>query len=325
MPRLAFLYRTDTHVSDKSPSSWKADYPTEIWSSLEQIGLLSKKFDVNAVLDGGDFFHVKSASRNSHGLVIKTAALHKGYACPVWCVEGNHDISYNNLETIDRQPLGVLFESAVFKQLRETVFEDGDLRVRVVGVPYSPTRTLDELKQIQKKPGDTFLIAIIHQLAGESPPAKVEEFFGEPVFHYADLITEDGPDVFCFGHWHKDQGIVEIGGKKFVNLGAVSRGALINENLQRCPQVAFIEADLSSIRVSPLKLLVAPAEEVFDLERKERVERESKDIDQFIVRLQQSVTIDPERSIEDNIAGLDFAQDVRSVALEYLEQAREVG
>ena len=54
MPRVAFIYRTDTHTCDRSPISWKGDYPAEIWSNLEQVGQLAKVHEVNAVLDGGD-------------------------------------------------------------------------------------------------------------------------------------------------------------------------------------------------------------------------------------------------------------------------------
>ncbi len=323
MPRVAFIYRTDTHVCDRSPSSWKADYPTEIWSNLEQIARFAKERDVAAVLDGGDYFHVKAASRNPHSLVIRSIAIHKAYPCPVLSVEGNHDISYNNLETIDRQPLGVLYEDGTFRHLREEVFEDGGMRVRVVGVPYNPERTLAELLSIQKKPGDDFLIAIVHQLAAAAPPAKVEDFFGEPVFRYQDLVTPDGPDVFCFGHWHKDQGVVELGGKKFVNQGAVSRGSLINENTRRTPKVSYLDITPTGIVVVELPLIVAPAEDVFDFDKKERAEKESESIDQFIVQLQNNVRIDLSASIESNVEQLNFAQDVRTTALEYLVRARE--
>ncbi len=323
MPRLAFIFRTDVHACDRSPSSWKADYPTEIWNNLEQIGRFAKEREATAVLDGGDYFHVKAASRNPHSLVIKSIGIQNKYPCPTYCVEGNHDLSYNNLETIDRQPLGVFYESGVFKHLREHVFEDGGMRVRVVGMPYNPERPLADLQAIQKQPGDDFLIAIVHQLAGAAPPGKGEDFFGEPVFRYQDLASENGPDVFCFGHWHKDQGIEEIGGKKFVNLGAVSRGALINENTQRTPKVSLIEVEPTGIKIVELPLVVAPAVDVFDFDRKERVEKESESIDQFILQLQNNVSIDLSASIESNVGQLDFAQDVRAAALEYLVRARE--
>ena len=323
MPRLGFIYRTDTHVCDRSPSSWKADYPTEIWSNLDQIAKYAREHGAKAVLDGGDYFHVKAASRNPHSLVIKSIAVQKSYPCETWCVEGNHDLQYNSLESIEKQPLGVLYESGTFQHLRDQVFEDGGMRIRVVGMPYKPDRTLSELLAIKKQPGDDFLVALVHQLASAAPPSRVEDFFGEPVFRYSDLVSEDGPDVWCFGHWHKDQGVVEIEGKRFVNQGAVSRGALINENTQRTPKVSLLEFTPSGFQIVELPLIVAPADDVFDFEKKERVEKENESIDQFIVQLQNNVRIDLAASIETNVEQLDFAQDVRAAALEYLARARE--
>lgn len=327
MGRVSFLYRTDVHVADRSPVSWKGDYPAEIWDNLEQVGKMAVDREVTAVLDGGDFFHVKAASRNPHALVTRTARLHEKYGkSKVFCIEGNHDIAYNNLETLDKQPLGVLYATNVFNLLREEVFKDNGVTVRVVGVPYSPFRTLSELLAIQKKPGDDILIAVVHALAGENPPPMVQEFFNEPVFKYSDLVTRDGPDVWCFGHWHKDQGIVEIEGKRFVNQGALSRGALINENLTRVPKIAYIEVTPGKVIVEPMPLIVVPASDVFDLERKERHEKEGRDIDQFVQRLQADANFDPSASIEDNIQTLGFAAEVKQVVLDYLERARaEVG
>jgi DNA repair exonuclease SbcCD nuclease subunit len=324
MPRLSFLFRTDIHQSDNSPVSWKADYTEEIWNSLEQVGTLARRHEVNAVLDGGDYFHVKAPTKNSHYLVQKTASIHLGYPCPILFATGNHDVRYNNMDTLERQPLGTLYTSKVFEQLGERVFEDGDLRVRVVGVPYNPNLTLNELMSIQKKKGDTHLIAVIHALAALKPPPSVEDFWNEPVFSYESLVSRNGPDVFMFGHWHKDQGVEVVGGKHFINQGALSRGSLVRENLERIPKVALVEFDGSELRVETFKLEVAPAEDVFDLEKKEVQERERQDINQFIQRLVSEGEVDPDQTIEANIRNLDFADDVRSEALRYLEMA-EVG
>ena len=335
MARVAFVFRTDVHVAEKGPQSWKGDYAAEIWSNLEQVGEMARKYKATAVLDGGDFFHVKAATRNPHSIVIKAAEIHAAYPCPTYCVEGNHDIAYNNLASIERQPLGVLYASGVFHHLREEVFtagptrheklagNDATLKVRVVGVPYDPNRTLETLRAIKKQPGDDALIAVVHSLAADDPPAHVEEFFGEPVFRYSDLVFEDGPDVWCFGHWHKDQGVVEIEGRRFINQGALSRGALVKENLTRIPKAALIEITPEGIEVGTLLMKVLPAEEVFDLERKERRDEESRVIDEFVTRIQEDIQVDTGEDIEKTVDDLDFAPEIRELALQYLERARE--
>lgn len=322
MSRLAFIFRTDVHVADKAPVSWKGDYNREIFDNLRQIGELAREHRAAAVLDGGDYFHVKHPSRNSHGLIFDTGTVHKAYPCPVYSIEGNHDITGNNLETLTNQPLGVLYVSGIFQHLREEVFEADGLRVRVVGLPYSPSRDLREIQEFRKQPGDDCLIAVIHALAAEDPPSHVEEFFGEPVFRYDSLIFDGGPDVFCFGHWHKDQGIVQIRGRHFVNQGAVSRGALTKENVARVPKVALIEVTKAGVSVTAIPLNVAPAEEVFDFERKERQEKETLAIDQFVSQMEATLEVDQDQDVKTTVASLDFAPEVRTRAIEYLERAR---
>jgi DNA repair protein SbcD/Mre11 len=322
MSRIAFLFRTDVHLADKNPESWKGNYQEEVWESLEQIGVLAKKYDVKAVLDGGDYFHVKSSTRNSHSLVAHSAEVQAKYPCPTYVVPGNHDIAYNNLDTLDQQqPLRVLFATKVFQRLTEATFESEGRTVRVVGVPYSLTRKLEDLRDI-KKGSEDHLIVIAHLLAGENPPANSEDFFGEPVFKYADLCQEGGPDFFCFGHWHKDQGIVKVKDQYFVNPGAVSRGSLAKENLQRTPQVALIEFVDGKISVGLIPLRLPPAEDVFDLEKKDRRDREAAAINKFAERLSKEVTEAPVQDIESSIRSLNFAPEVVACSLNYLELAR---
>jgi outer membrane translocation and assembly module TamA len=119
---------------------------------------------------------------------------------------------------------------------------------------------------------------------------------------------------------------VTIGGTQFVNLGAVSRGALIRENTHRTPKVALIEATKERIRVLQIPLDVAPAEDVFDFDRKERQEAEETNIEQFVTILQTNANFNPDASIEDNLNTLNVAVEIRDLARDYLDRARaEVG
>lgn len=322
MRSLSFVFRTDVHMSDKSPDSWKGDYPAELWSDLDQIRDLAQQCHAKAVLDGGDFFNVKAPTRNSHGLVARTARVHAKYTCPVYAIEGNHDLQYNNLDSIDRQPLGVLYDSGVFRQLRDEVFEDDGLRVRVVGVPYLPNRDLESFHALRKQPGDDYLVAVVHALAAKNPPAHVADFYGEPVFRYQDLVFDGGPDVYCFGHWHHDQGAEHIDGRWFVNQGAVSRGALTHDNLDRVPKVAVITASDQGCDVQLVPMKIEQAAVVFDLERKDRRDREGEIIESFVQRIEDEVQLDSASSIEESVRRLEFAPEIRDLALHYLELAR---
>jgi hypothetical protein len=110
-----------------------------------------------------------------------------------------------------------------------------------------------------------------------------------------------------------------------VNHGALSRGALVRENLTRIPKASIIEIDNGKLSVTSSLISVAPAEDVFDLERKATQERERKDIEQFVLQLMVKGAIDPTSSIEENIRSLGFADEVREAALRYFELVDTVG
>jgi hypothetical protein len=74
--------------------------------------------------------------------------------------------------------------------------------------------------------------------------------------------------------------------------------------------------------VGSIPLKVLPASEVFDLERKERQERERRSIDHFVSEISEKVfQVDVEQDIEGGVRSLDFAVEVRDRALTYLENA----
>jgi len=309
------------HLADKSPISWKADYRSEILNSLEQIGEIARKVSATAILDGGDFFHVKSAARTSHALITQVATLHSNYPCPVYAIEGNHDIVYSDLDSVERQPIGVLFSTKVFRQLRDKTFTNGDVSVRVVGLPYDTSSNLTERFREIKRGKETYLVVVAHALASYEPSSGIDELFGEPVASYDDLIYPGGPDVACFGHWHKDQGVVKIQNCTFVNQGSISRGSLTQENVDRMPQVAVIRFG-KRVEVRLVSLHVADPDIVFDFAKREKKEMERDAIEQFVNRLKITASDDASVSVEDCIASLDFARDVRDAAVEYLERAR---
>ena len=322
---LNLIFRTDLHVSDQNPVSWKGDYAGEGWSCIQQIGELAVKYRCQAVLDGGDYFHVKASSKNPHHIVARTAQLHRSYPCPVYSIPGNHDITWNNLDSLDKQPLGVLYAAGVFELLKDVTLKTDGYRVRLVGLPYSPHRKIEDF-HVQKGEED-LLIVVAHVLAGEDPPSKVEEFFGEPVFRYGDMIVGGGADAFLFGHWHRDQGVVKLGRTYFINPGAVSRGTLSSENIDRQPKVILLSAGPNSpLTIKEIPLAVSPSSEVFDLEKKTQKQKEDADIDNFVERIRSDSMFDSSISIEENVDSLDFAKDVRERALHYLEKAKaEIG
>ncbi len=148
-------------------------------------------------------------------------------------------------------------------------------------------------------------------------------FGSEDIVQYADLAGLD-PDLWMFGHWHKNQGVTEIApGKQVVNIGSLSRGALSQDDVGRIPSCAIIRCHANAgivVEVRPLK--VEPPKKVFDLDRRIKDESRDMNMEMFVDSIQETLEESKGESIEDVIRSLpDIPEAVREEALLQWEQA----
>lgn len=331
---ITLIWRSDAHLADQPPQSRTDDWAATILDKLSQTVEIALDENAEAILDGGDLFHIKSPVRNSHKLIQRVAEVHQSVT--VHATVGNHDVKYGSLEYLEESPLGVLFKTRTFVPLfdeheaRFTIWPDAvkvdgttkpKLRVRVVGIPYHGTQyDVNRFNAITKGDED-HLVVVAHCLASE----EGGEFFGaEDVLNYSDLANLD-PDVWCFGHWHKNQGVTEIAhGKWVVNIGSLARGALVEDDLKRTPSCAILRfgpgKEVFSIEEKPLR--VQPAKEVFDIEGRVRAEARQMNIETFVEGLRDVLTRQDDVSLRETIEGMDGIEDeVRERAILYLEKA----
>lgn len=320
---IRLVWRTDVHLSDKAPSSRKDDWTETVLGKLKQTIRVANKVGAAAILDGGDFFHIKSPGQNSHNLIRQVADLHEECNCPVYANVGNHDCVYGDYSYLDQQPLGVLFSTGVFQRCydeHEAIFEEDGVKVRVVGVPYHGTKyEMDRFDSIERGDED-FLVVIAHVLASNEGGHM---FDNEDIIAYADLMDHPA-DLFCFGHWHKNQGVQvsEDGSKTFVNIGSLTRGALNQDSMHRKPAMALLEFDpAKGVQVKVVKLKVQPPEDVFDVERRQQARERNHTIDQFVQKIQSTLADSNRVSLEDKVRSMDLSDEVREYALQFMEKA----
>ena len=324
---IRLITSSDEHLADLSPGYRKDGYRDAILSKCQWQGELAKRMEATALLRGGDFFHIKAANKTTMATMTKAAGVHRDYSCPTYAMGGNHDMSNNDPTSIPRQPLGVMLRAGVFKELRDEVFASKDTRVRVIGVEYTTDLDNEGLKELVKKKEDgaDFTVAFIHALAAYAPEERVQAFFGERVFDYRDLVFKGCPDVYVFGHYHKDQGIREHLGVQFVNLGAVSRGALTFENLERRPKVSSMTFSSQGISIEEHEIPSADAADVFDLEKKSQLDKERRSLDDFISQLRSDSSGSDDGGIWERMEALQgsekFSDDVKKKILTTLEAA----
>ena len=317
---ITLLWRTDAHLADVPPESRTDNWTQTILGKVKQIGELARELKADAVLDGGDFFHNKSPSRNSHELVQMAASAHAAYPCPVWATIGNHDVKYGSAEFLSESPLGVLYETGVFQRLygaHEAVFERGGVKVRVVGIPYHGAHYDSNLFTTIVRGDEDWLVAVAHCLAS---PQGGTLFESEDVLKYADLANL-APDVWLFSHWHKDQGVQRIGSKTFVNTGSMSRGALRQDELKRLPvSVSLHFGNRMEVQIHPLQ--IQPSEEVFDLVSRARVESRENSMEALVDSIKATLTQRREGSLLEDIRGMSGVPDVvRERGCHYVERA----
>jgi DNA repair protein SbcD/Mre11 len=316
------VWRTDVHLADRGPSSRTDDWADAVFDKLGQVRDLAREVNASAIIDGGDFFHIKSPGRNSHSLVHRTAEHHANYPCPVYCTPGNHDAVYGDYTFLPQQPLGVLYSTRVYKRLydeHEAVFTviGERVKVRVVGIPYHGTSyDMGRFTSIEKGDED-ILICVAHVLASHKGGTMFE---GEDIIKYADLV-DTAPDVYLFGHWHKNQGVEEIGGKQFVNIGSLTRGSLSQDNMDRIPSAAVLRCTEKGVEIEVVPLNVRPAEEVFDVEGRQRQVKRQVEMDSFVTAIRDALQPAKEgETLAEAVTGMgDVPNEIRERALTYLE------
>ena len=127
-------------------------------------------------------------------------------------------------------------------------------------------------------------------------------------------------DVWLFGHWHKDQGVWEKDGKYIVNVGSLSRGALVQDDMDRKPcaiELGFTDGGIEVVRHD---LQIPKAAEIFDVAGRERQEIRESVMEDFVSNLKSSLTKDSDsNTLESVVAKTEIPDTVRERALRYLE------
>ena len=322
---IKLLWRTDVHMADKTPRRRTGVWSVDVCSKLMWIGELAKKINAQGVIDGGDFFDVKSPTKNSHALVRKAMDAHKDYPCPTYALVGNHDVKYGKYEYLPEQPLSVMFSSGVFTEFgsdKEVILEEGDVKVRLVGIPYHGTEyNLDLLRDIKKGDEDYLLVAC-HLLARKGDTGSM--FEAEDIVGYDFLDTLTDVDGWFFGHWHKDQGITKLpNGAHVVNVGSLTRGSLHLDDLDRQPCVVEVQASKESLEFIRHNVPCRPAEEAFKIEEAVREKEEKQRMEEIVDRMKQVAEEGwSELTLKERVGLLNASSGAKEQAIAYLEQVK---
>lgn len=334
----------DVHVSDKAPRSRLDDYTETVFTKLREINQIAATNRVNAILQCGDFFHVKSPSKVSHALVERSIDVLNSSMIKWYITPGNHDLPHGNLAQLPRTPLGVLFSSRAAKILvpdqyfRVHTDVDGigvDRFIQVHGAQFTYHMDKDDEKRQVYYPeeNDPSLKTLLKITVSHGTLIHGQgSFFG----NYTNprmLDLDRCADVTFNGHLHFGfpNETIEYNGRtlSFVNPGSVMRGSLDEYNRNFVPKVVLLEVNsLGEYSLTDIPLeSPRPVDEVLNFSAKDSKQVEDERIAEYVSHLSTEIAEFAGLSGYDELitllAKMDLSDPVKLKAQELLEVAYE--
>jgi DNA repair exonuclease SbcCD nuclease subunit len=270
----------DPHLADRPPSIRTETYAEDIFAKLDWVADYAVSNRVHHIVFSGDLFHVKTPSRTSHALVQRMCDYVNQAEFQTYIVPGNHDLSHDRIDSLDRQPLGVLFKAgAELLDGESLVFGPGG---GLFGIPWLQDweRDLpDYMERWQKSQAQLMVTHAPIAAPGLSPPWEHITAQG-----WATAMVR--PGYVAQGHIHDPDGVYAVGEVTFANEGALSRGSIHESTLTRKPAVTLWDSSTGFERIEvPHK----PAAEVFKLASHYVEEARAERLDEFLDQIGSTV------------------------------------
>lgn len=257
-----FVHLTDPHLADRPTANRTQSYPDDIKRKFSEVVDLCLAEQRHMVMTG-DLFDQKTPSRVSHALVqwtIDELRRVKQAGLSVFAIAGNHDLSEEGLDSLPRQPFGVLIKAGVLDFLAEvTVVEFDGFRVQFT--PFNYHEDGDQFISAgffrnERLPDVDAHVILTH--AALVPDGQVYPF---PTLNYSDFPV-DGVDVVFCGHMHHEYPLSAVRGCTFVQFGSLARRSRIQ---RRDVRVGVGEITTEGVAISSYTLQSQrPWQEVFE-------------------------------------------------------------
>jgi hypothetical protein len=291
--RVNFVYSTDWHLSEIPLGRRKDDYKAAILSKVEFIRGLTERLH-GAALCGADVFHYKQPKHIGNSISSIIALLNILRRFPQGCVYGavgNHDLSYDRMDSLPHQPLGLLIEVGAYYDLNKApvLFTNADesIKVLVETFPYADeSETLMRLQHSGPRMPGTHRIGIVHAYGH---PGDAGSMFGARTIGYNELKDVDF-DFLLWGHDHSRHETETVGICTHVNLGSLARAAYTYDERERPVVATVLSFAADGVRYKEMPIPVKPIDTVFITADKgvERVQK-SEEVKAFFSAMDDAV------------------------------------
>lgn len=252
----------DVHFNYATPESRIDNYRDTCIKKIRQVRGICEKEGYKVVVMTGDLFTHNRQPLEYINKVISEFIKFKELGIDVYTISGNHDLSYNRMDYLDRSPLGNMIYSGVVKHLDEIDIETKEgYKVYLKGFDYP-----EELDSINK---DGIKICVAH---------RYFENYNEDYITKED-IEKLGYHIYILGHDHVSYKPQRVGNRYLIRPGSLTRGTSHNYQLERDVVVDGIvfngSKDRPKLTLKRHKLDIRPAKQVFT----DKVFEEDDDLD----------------------------------------------
>jgi DNA repair exonuclease SbcCD nuclease subunit len=281
--RLAII--NDVHLAD-TPPRWRTDsYNDDLFAKLEWVRDDARSRGVDAFAICGDIFHNPQPTRVSHGLVNRMIGWVNSCERSVLLVPGNHDLPAGSITAIARTPLWSLGQQRGCHLLfgGDSVVIDG---VSIAGYEWN----YDQQKIVDAINEDRWETQRVHDIILTHAAIAAEQ---NPFYETINPHDIEGcARVVCFGHLHPPEQLYSVGATHFVNVGALSRGSISKNDLERIPQYGLIELIKPGYVINITMIPIAAAKSaasIFRLEQRDAIVEHDEAIATFVSDLRDTV------------------------------------
>lgn len=283
------MFVGDPHLDSTTPSSRIDDYSLASIDKLYALKNLCITRDVKLVVILGDVFNKHDQSNSYVNRVMQVFKSFKKEGILVVSITGNHDISYEKLDTLERSPLGMLYTADLIVHLDSVSIDTGlGYLVGLFGLDYP-----DSPLPIEEQSVNVGRINILacHRFYNYG--------FNDPHNITSDDCVSLGYNVYAMGHDHIKYETEKLGERFIIRPGSFMRTSSHRYNLERTISVDTVvfsgSSDLPQITVVRDNIPCKPASEVFsssiyqrDVDRDINLEMESlgNRVDQMLQQME---------------------------------------
>lgn len=212
----------DVHLSEQTPRSWKADYPTV---TLNELVTVMGMTDVTIVL--GDLLH-RPVISEQYKIEVSRRLQETGKK--LYTIWGNHDVEGLNLLSADRTSLNLLHEFGVIEILENR---------HVFGGVVFDVLKLQKVPEILKYVGEVDSVLLGHYFFEESSDPEFSLNRGE--------VFTSGYKYVFLGHEHEPKPDIEGNGTTLIRQGSLCRNSAHDYNMNRIPVITVLSCDNGKI------------------------------------------------------------------------------